>query len=83
MSRPMKERKGRRCRQKSSLRMWLDRVVMSALKVAQKEHPNAALKDQWTLNLIRKRIAGSISDGLERKLEKHGIQFPEEGKDDE
>lgn len=78
MSREMIERQGRKCRKKSDIRKWLDKVITSCMDVVKKEHPNLSLKDPWAMRMIRKRIAGSISDGLERKLEKHGIKFPEE-----
>jgi len=65
-------------RKKSSIRQWLDDVVMSALGAVKHDHPDLSLKDRWALRMIRKRIAGSISNGLERKLESHGIKFPDD-----
>ena len=56
-------------RVKTEVRRWLDRVVGAAIEVAAKAHPNKPLGNQWTQKSLRKRIAGSISDGLQRKLE--------------
>jgi hypothetical protein len=58
--------------------MWLDRVIVNVLRAVQQDHPHLKLSDGWAINTLRKRIAGSISDGLEKKLQKYGIEFPQE-----
>lgn len=65
----MQVKKGRKCRVKSEVRQWLDKVVQSAIVVAAREHSKLNLSRDMIVSL-RKRIAGSISDGLEKKLQR-------------
>lgn len=77
MARTLIDTHGRARRKKSELRLWLDRVVLSALESIRNDHGDLRLNDRNALRTMRKRIAGSISDGLAKKLERLGINFEE------
>lgn len=66
-------KQGRKCRVKSEVRQWLDKVVLSAIQVAARDHTKMNLDDRMMI-CLRKRIAGSISDGLESRL-RRGLVF--------